>query len=109
MKAKKAARTLTSLRSLSDLFLVLEATSHVASLSRLMEHFRSRFWGLASLSLNLMMETDDDVDVDESVDISDALSTTIFVTAALDRLPAQATVVSTAPTYKTSCINTCMT
>jgi hypothetical protein len=82
----------TSFKSLSDLFFVFEVTNQVASLSRLMEHFLSLFCGFASRSLNFMMETDDDDEVDESDEISGALSMMIVVT--LPRLDENVTAVS---------------
>jgi hypothetical protein len=82
----------TSFKSLSDLFFVFEVTNQVASLSRLMEHFLNLFCGFASRSLNFMMETDDDDEVDESDEISGALSMMIVVT--LPRLDENVTAVS---------------
>ena len=65
-------RLITIFRSLSDLFRFFEAANHVANLSRLIEHFRSRFCGLASLSFNFMMDTELEEDVEESEEISGA-------------------------------------
>ena len=79
----------------------LDATSQVANLSKLMEHFRTLFCGLGNLSFSLTMETEDvveEVDEDvESVESSGALSMMIVATR-LFRFPENVTAVSAAPT-----------
>ena len=92
----------TNFKSLSDLFRFLEATNHVANLSRLMEHFRSRFWGLASLSFSFMMDTELEEEVDESEEISGAWSMMIVVTLWMPDLLAENVSAVSAWTYKTN-------